>query len=315
VLDGMDVAVGSETEGRAWIGRSGGRRAGVAPISEIAIQSFSALVEDGNLAYWSRGISPPGLLQAYAFPLPWHPAGVTRRSLFALDVPLPGRSLINVACQTAFHRLLAVGDLVSHEEQIVDVSGLKQTRLGPGHFVRTRTSYFDQHEHLAAVTENVLLRFEAVEGAGGEPAAPDPAATGPAAAEILPPVRLHVDHRRVCQNAAATWDWFPGHHDPGYARAQGQPTIYVSTLFFQGLVDRLVTDWAGPGAFIRSRDIQISGSLYAGQDAVATGWVRDRRAADGHDVVDVDAQVSGPDGVCVHAALSVEIPHEEDTEL
>lgn len=308
----MDVVIGSEAEGRAWVGRCGGRQPGVAPISEIAIRSFSALVEDGNLAYWSRGISPPGLLQAYAFPLPWHPTRTTRRSLFALDVPLPGASLINVACQTTFHRLLSVGDLVSHEEQIMDVSGLKQTRLGPGHFVHTRTSFFDQHEHLVALNENVLLRFDAT----GHPEASDERPLAGAdvldGAEMLPEVRLHVDFRRVCQNAAATWDWFPGHHDPGYARAQGQPTIYVSTLFFQGLVDRLVTDWAGAGAFIRRRDVQMVGSLFAGQEAVASGWVRDRRAADGHDVVDIHARVAGPGGVCVRASLSVEIPHEED---
>lgn len=49
----------------------------------------------------------------------------------------------------------------------------------------------------------------------------------------ITPVSIPITYKRVCMNAAATWDWFPGHHDPEYARSQGQRTIYLSTLFFQ----------------------------------------------------------------------------------
>jgi len=44
----------------------------------------------------------------------------------------------------------------------------------------------------------------------------------------LAPVTMPITYTRVCQNAAATLDWMPGHHDPAYARAQGQETIYLS---------------------------------------------------------------------------------------
>src|SRR4029078_4373083 len=62
-----------------------------------------------------------------------------------------------------------------------------------------------------------------------------------------------ITYRRVVMNAATTWDYFPGHHDPGYARSQGQPTIYVNTMHFQGFIDRVATTWAGPLAFIVRR--------------------------------------------------------------
>ena len=42
---------------------------------------------------------------------------------------------------------------------------------------------------------------------------------------VLPVVRQPVSYRRVVMNPGATWDYFPGHHDPEYARSQGQPTI------------------------------------------------------------------------------------------
>src|SRR5205823_6409927 len=63
--------------------------------------------------------------------------------------------------------------------------------------------------------------------------------------QALPAVRQQVTYRKVAMNPGATWDYFPGHHDPFYAQSQGQPTIYVNTLHVLGFVDRFVTDWAG----------------------------------------------------------------------
>jgi acyl dehydratase len=124
----------------------------------------------------------------------------------------------------------------------------------------------------------------------------------------LPEVTLDISYRRVVMNAAATWDWFPGHHDPFYAREQGQRTIYLSTLFFQGLVDRLVTDWAGPLAFIRRRKIVMRRSIYAGQVARASGRVKRAYDDGGATVVEVEAEVSSDEGPCVAAELTVELP-------
>ena len=124
----------------------------------------------------------------------------------------------------------------------------------------------------------------------------------------LPAIALEVPYRRVCLNAAATWDWFPGHHDPEYARRQGQRTIYLSTLFFHGFVDRLVTDWAGPGARIRRRKITMQRSIFAGQTATARGRVVAVREQDGRRLVDVEAVVESEEGACVPAEVTVELP-------
>ena len=124
----------------------------------------------------------------------------------------------------------------------------------------------------------------------------------------LPPIAMPITHTRVCQNAAATWDWFPGHHDPGYARRQGQETIYLSTLFFHGFVDRLVTDWAGPAAFIRRRRIRMVQSLYAGRTATARGRVTAVREEGAQGLVDIEAGVESEDGLCVPAWVTVELP-------
>lgn len=124
----------------------------------------------------------------------------------------------------------------------------------------------------------------------------------------LPAISLDVSYKRVCMNAAATWDWFPGHHDPEYARRQGQRTIYLSTLFFHGFVDRLATDWAGPQAFIRRRRIRMVRSIYAGQTATACGKVSALREEDGRGLVDIEATVESEDGLCVQAEITLELP-------
>jgi acyl dehydratase len=123
----------------------------------------------------------------------------------------------------------------------------------------------------------------------------------------LPSITLDISYKRVVLNAAATWDWFPGHHDPEYARSQGQRTIYLSTLFFQGFVDRLLTDWAGPGAFIRRRRIEMRRSIYAGERAIAQGRVTRVYEREGVGLVDVEANVLNDDGPCVRAQATVEL--------
>ena len=40
----------------------------------------------------------------------------------------------------------------------------------------------------------------------------------------ITPVSLPITYKRICMNAASTWDWFPGHHDPEYAVAHSRNT-------------------------------------------------------------------------------------------
>jgi acyl dehydratase len=307
-LTGLGLAFGSEEEGRSWIGRTSPVRAAEAPVSEAMIRNYCALVEDGNPSYWERGVSPPGLLMTYGFPAPWRPTADGGGHLFALDVPLPGRHIINVSTETEFHRRARAGDHVWITDEVVDVSEEKDTRLGNGHFITTRSTYRLDDDDELATNVNVLFRYDVLPRPMG--AHPDPAAgsSTDVDAEQLPPISLDVTYRRVCHNAAATWDWFPGHHDPEYAHSQGQRTIYLSTLFFHGFVDRLVTDWAGPDAFIRRRRIRMVRSIYAGQTATATGSVTALRDEDGRRVADVSCLVSSEDGACVPAEVTVELP-------
>lgn len=124
----------------------------------------------------------------------------------------------------------------------------------------------------------------------------------------ITPVSLPITYRRVCINAASTWDWFPGHHDPEYARSQGQENIYLSTLFYHGFVDKGLGDWAGPDALIRRRKISMIKSIYPGQTATLTGKVVGKREENGARLVDLELLVSSEEGPCVPSEATLELP-------
>ena len=93
----------------------------------------------------------------------------------------------------------------------------------------------------------------------------------------LPDVVDEISYQRVVMNAATTWDYFPGHYDPVYARNHGHPTIFVNTMHVAGFIDRIATDWAGPYSRVVRRKMTMVGSIYAGDSMVGRGRVIDKR--------------------------------------
>lgn len=131
--------------------------------------------------------------------------------------------------------------------------------------------------------------------------------------EELPRVEDPVSFRRVIMTPGATWDYFPGHHDPEYARAQGQPTIYMNTMHIMGFADRLVTDWAGPATFVVRRRVRLHGSVYAGDTLVGTGRVlatrREDRQGSLRCLVDIELVIENQHGTrCASAAITAALP-------
>jgi acyl dehydratase len=127
--------------------------------------------------------------------------------------------------------------------------------------------------------------------------------------DAVPRITTEVSLKRVIMDAAATWDYFPGHHNVDYAREQGQKTIYINTMFFQGFIDRVVTDWAGPQTWIVRRKMTMQRSIYAGDTMFGEGkvtrkWVDD----DGRRLIDVDIAVGNDDGVACPASATILLP-------
>lgn len=124
--------------------------------------------------------------------------------------------------------------------------------------------------------------------------------------EALPPVVDEITYRRVIMSPGATWDYFPGHYDPEYARSQGQPTIYANSLHLFGLLDRAAAQWAGPASFLVRRAVRLHLSLYAGDTVTVTGTVVATRP---EGLVDLELAVTNQDGARLCTAdLTLRLP-------
>lgn len=130
--------------------------------------------------------------------------------------------------------------------------------------------------------------------------------------ETLPPLHFPIDYARIILNAATTWDYFPGHHNPVYARAQGQPDIYASTIFFHGLIDRFVTDWGGPLTLVRRRRMRMVASAHPGDTLSVEGRIVRAYRETELGLVDLEITLSTARGLCVPASVCARLPLDQD---
>jgi len=86
----------------------------------------------------------------------------------------------------------------------------------------------------------------------------------------LPKLALFGDPTFIVSTAIATRDYQDVHHDRDKAQAKGSKDIFVNILTDTGLVQRYVTDWAGPTAVIRSIALRLGVPWYA-YDTVTFG--------------------------------------------
>ncbi len=92
----------------------------------------------------------------------------------------------------------------------------------------------------------------------------------------LPELAVDLTPTLIISTAIATRDFTPVHHDPDLARAQGSQDIFLNILTTMGLVERYVTDWAGPEALLRGVNVKLGVPAYAGDRLTFTGTVEGR---------------------------------------
>lgn len=79
----------------------------------------------------------------------------------------------------------------------------------------------------------------------------------------LPELSLYGDPTFIVSTAIATRDYQDVHHDRDKAQAKGSKDIFVNILTDTGLVQRYVTDWAGPTAVIKTIGLRLGVPWYA----------------------------------------------------
>jgi 3-oxo-4,17-pregnadiene-20-carboxyl-CoA hydratase beta subunit len=91
--------------------------------------------------------------------------------------------------------------------------------------------------------------------------------------DSLPPLEIDVTPTFVVSTALATRDFQDVHHDRDLAVKRGSKDIFLNILTDTGLVQRFVTDWAGPSALVRNIAIRLGVPCYAYEKLTFTGHV------------------------------------------
>jgi hypothetical protein len=120
----------------------------------------------------------------------------------------------------------------------------------------------------------------------------------------LPPLELDITPTFVVSTAIATRDFQEVHHDRDLAVARGSKDIFLNILTDTGLVQRFVTDWAGPRALVKNISIRLGVPCYAYEKLTFTGRVV---ARDGHDYV-IEVRASNSLGDHVTGTVRIELP-------
>ncbi len=89
----------------------------------------------------------------------------------------------------------------------------------------------------------------------------------------LPELSLYGDPTFIISTALATRDFQDVHHDRDNAQSKGSKDIFVNILTDTGLVQRYVTDWAGPSALIESIGLRLGVPWYAYDTVTFSGEV------------------------------------------
>jgi acyl dehydratase len=121
---------------------------------------------------------------------------------------------------------------------------------------------------------------------------------------VLPELEIDVTPTFVIAAAIATRDFQDVHHDRDRAAERGGKDIFVNILTTTGLVQRYVTDWAGPEATVHQIAIRLGVPCYAGDKLTFSGKVAE--AGGGEYVVEVTGRCSLGDHVT--GTVRIQVP-------
>lgn len=121
--------------------------------------------------------------------------------------------------------------------------------------------------------------------------------------QALPELALPITASAIVAGAIATNDFERVHHDKATAQETGVPDIFMNILTTNGLVQRFVTDWAGPSARIRNIAIRLGAPNFVGDTMRINGTVESTNDAERT----VSITVSGRNGIGEHVSSTVTI--------
>jgi len=203
---------------------------------------------------------------------------------------------VAVSYDISFHRYLEEGDRVHHYKTVVDISDLKTTAVGEGHFFTDRMEYLDQNGELFAEALISYFQYRPADSdvnvaASGKTAAATSVPVGAAGVDewqpdysnlrpgqvsegdVLPELVVPITHKLIVAGAIATQDFVIVHHNTAAAQAASMPDIFMNILTTCGLSARYLGDWAGPGSRLRKLKFRLMAANTPGDSMTLQGKV------------------------------------------
>ncbi|MBV9412459.1 MAG: bifunctional MaoC family dehydratase/OB-fold nucleic acid binding domain-containing protein [Acidimicrobiia bacterium] len=145
-----------------------------------AVGDTNPIYTDPNAAASSvhgQIVAPPTMLQAWTMKglvPPEGESGGAQSELMGLLDSAGFTSVVATNCDQEYSRYLHIGDVLTTESVIEDVSAEKKTGLGVGHFVTTRTDFKDQNGELVGSMRFRILKFRPPEKKEAKTPRPQP---------------------------------------------------------------------------------------------------------------------------------------------
>ncbi|MCF8588847.1 MaoC family dehydratase [Gordonia liuliyuniae] len=117
----------------------------------------------------------------------------------------------------------------------------------------------------------------------------------------LPESTVPISATLIVSGAIATRDFQKVHHDRDVAVAAGTKDIFMNILSTNGLVNRYVTEWAGPTSRISRINIRLGAPNFPGDTMTFTGEVT---ARDGDDLT---VALVGTNSMGAHVTGTVQV--------
>jgi uncharacterized OB-fold protein len=207
-----------------------------------------------------------------------------------------------------FRYPLAVGliELDEGPRMVADLVGVQPEQLRIG--MRLDVDWLDSHP---ALVEGATDSRGAVTLPRFRPATPGRrvetiSATALTVDEALPIWVLPVTPTLIVSGALATRDFQDVHHDRDLAHKKGSKDIFLNINTSLGLMQRYVTDWAGPEAVVRALRVRLGAPAYPYLPLTFTGSVQSVDSATGQVTVSVIA--SNELGRHVAGTVELELP-------
>lgn len=236
-------------------------------------------------------IAPPAMLHVWTMPglepgrpLTSGPARdgdldeIARAELSRLGYP----GTLAASTDQKFHAPLLLGELLVAEGEYISVSDEKQTHLGPGFFLTSRTNYVTTEGRAIGTLTLATFHFAPKPRAALAPpsAAPGMTTTRPdpalpvslAVGEVCGPIRVPVTPTQIISGALATRDFYPVHHDRDFARALGNADFLMNSLTTNGILARIIGEWTRQAPLVRLAT-RIIAPAYAHDELTVTGEV------------------------------------------